>query len=67
MVLIILVKMIAFLLSKYYLDGLILKWRAHEPCFDNFILEQKSFLKIMRREGRRMIDFFPKLVWESRG
>ena len=54
MLLIILIKMIAFLLSKYYLDGLILKRRAHEPCFDNFILEQKSLFE--NNEERREKD-----------
>lgn len=54
MVLIILIKMTVFFLSKYYLDGLMLKWRAHEPCFDNFILEQKSLFE--NNEERREKD-----------
>ena len=54
MVLIILIKMIAFLLSKYCLDGLILNWRAHESNFDHFILEQKSLFE--NNEERREKD-----------
>lgn len=54
MILIILVKMITFLLSRYHLDGLILKRIAHEPSFGHFILEQKSLFE--DNEERREKD-----------
>lgn len=45
---IILVSKFAFILNKYHLDGLILKWITYKLCFVNFILEQKSLFEDMR-------------------
>lgn len=55
-----LVKKIVFILSKYHLDGLILKWVAHDPCFVNFILEHKSLVEDNEKGEADVFCFFFK-------